>query len=188
MKAINNFENVQATTGEFNKPTAGGYCIEILAVKDVPMNEQTGKGDYLKIDYDICHGEFAGYYTKQNEKFGGDWFANFIRSYKESAAGMFKHFINCVEESNAGYKWAWDEKSLVHKYVGVVLGEEEYQKRDGSVGRPPRNLHKMRRHSLLQILFRLTIWMICPLIDFKAVFSGFAVWGYKYISPYHKSP
>lgn len=134
MKAINNFENVQATTGEFNKPTAGGYCIEILAVKDVPMDAQTGKGDYLKIDYDICHGDFAGYYTKQNERFGGDWFANFIRSYKETAAGMFKHFINCVEESNTGYKWAWDEKSLVHKFVGVVLGEEEYQKRDGTVG------------------------------------------------------
>ena len=100
----------------------------------MPMNEQTGKGDYLKIDYDICHGEFSGYYTKQNEKFGGDWFANFIRSYKETAAGMFKHFINCVEESNVGYKWAWDEKSLVHKFVGVVLGEEEYQKRDGTVG------------------------------------------------------
>jgi hypothetical protein len=47
---------------------------------------------------------------------------------------MFKHFINCVEESNAGYKWAWDEKSLVHKFVGVVLGEEEYQKKDGSIG------------------------------------------------------
>lgn len=134
MRAINNFENVQATTGEFPKPTAGGYCIEILAVKDVPMNAQTGKGDYLKIDYDICRGEFAGYYTKQNEKFGGDWFANFIRSYKETAAGMFKHFINCVEESNTGYKWAWDEKSLVHKFVGVVLGEEEYRKNNGEIG------------------------------------------------------
>lgn len=134
MRAINNFENVQATTGEFRRPTAGGYCIEILNVEDVPLNEQTGKGDYLRIDYDICHGEFAGYYTKQNERFGGDWFANFIRSYKESAAGMFKHFINCVEESNAGYKWAWDEKSLVNKYVGVVLGEEEYQKKDGTIG------------------------------------------------------
>lgn len=134
MRAINNFENVQATNGEFSKPTAGGYCIEILAVKDVPMNEQTGKGDYLKIDYDICHGEFAGYYAKQNERFGGEWFANFVRSYKETAAGMFKHFVNCVEESNPGYKWSWDEKSLVHKYVGVVLGEEEYQKKDGSVG------------------------------------------------------
>ena len=134
MRAINNFENVQASTGEFNEPTAGGYCIEILAVKDVPMNAQTGKGDYLKIEYDICQGEFAGYYTKQQERFGGDWFASFIRSYKESAAGMFKHFVNCVEGSNAGYKWAWDEKSLVHNYVGVVLGEEEYEKKDGSVG------------------------------------------------------
>ena len=47
---------------------------------------------------------------------------------------MFKHFINCVEESNPGYKWAWDEKSLVHKFVGVVLGEEEYRKTNGDVG------------------------------------------------------
>lgn len=134
MRAINNFENVQASTGEFNKPTAGGYIVEILSVKDVPMNEQTGKGNYLKIDYDICRGEFAGYYAEQNKKFGGDWFANFIRSYKEAAAGMFKHFINCIEESNVGYHWNWDEKSLVNKYVGVVLGEEEYPKKDGSVG------------------------------------------------------
>lgn len=134
MRKINDFENVQASTGEFNKPTAGGYCIEILGVTDIPLDATTGRGDYLKINYDICKGEFAGYYTKQNERFGGDWFANFIRSYKESAAGMFKHFINCVEESNAGYKWAWDEKSLVHKYVGVILGEEEYFKKDGTVG------------------------------------------------------
>ena len=134
MRAINNFENVQATTGEFNKPTAGGYCVEILVAKDVPMNAQTGKGDYLKIDYDICHGEFAGYYTKQNERFGGDWRANFIRSYKESALGMFKHFTNCVEESNAGYKWDWNEKGLEHKYLGVVLGEEEYRKNNGEIG------------------------------------------------------
>lgn len=134
MKPINNFANVQATTGEFNRPSAGGYCVEILEVKDFPMNAQTGKGDYLKIDYDICHGEFAGYYTKQNERFGGTWFANFIRSYKESAVGMFKHFINCVEESNKGYKWNWEENSLVGKYVGVVIGEEEYLKSDGTVG------------------------------------------------------
>lgn len=134
MKKIENFEEVKATSGTFSRPTAGGYCVEILAVKDVPVDPNTGKGDYLKIDYDICKGEFAGYYTKQNEKFGGDWFANFIRSYKEKAAGMFKHFINCVEESNTGYTWNWDEKSLVGKYVGVVLGEEEYRKSNGEIG------------------------------------------------------
>ena len=134
MRKINDFENVQPSTGDFSKPTAGGYCIEILDVTDIPLDATTGKGDYLRINYDICKGDFAGYYTKQNERFGGDWFASFIRSYKESAAGMFKHFINCVEESNAGYKWAWYEKSLVHKYVGVVLGEEEYRKNNGEIG------------------------------------------------------
>ena len=134
MRAINNFENVQASTGEFSRPTAGGYCVEILAVKDVPMDANTGKGDYLKIEYDICYGDFAGYYSKQHERFGGDWFASFIKSYKEKALGMFKHFTNCVEESNAGYKWNWDEKSLVHKYIGVTLQEEEYRKNDGCIG------------------------------------------------------
>ena len=39
-----------------------------------------------------------------------------------------------MEESNAGFKWAWDENSLVHKFVGVVLGEEEYRKKDGAIG------------------------------------------------------
>ena len=134
MRPINNFENVQASSGEFSKPSAGGYCVEILAVKDVPMDNNTGKGDYLVIDYDICHGDFKGYYAKQNERFGGEWFANFIRSYKDSAAGMFKHFVNCVEGSNVGFKWNWDEKALVGKFVGVVLGEEEYRKKDGTIG------------------------------------------------------
>jgi hypothetical protein len=39
---------------------------------------------------------------------------------------MFKHFTNCIEESNAGYMWAWDEKSLQGKYIGLVIGYEEY--------------------------------------------------------------
>lgn len=134
MKAINNFENVQAVSGEFSKPTAGGYIISILTVEDVPLNSQTGKGDYLKIYYDIADGEFENYYTDISIRFGGGYYTSFIRSYKEKAIGMFKHFINCLEESNAGYKWNWDEKSLEGRYVGAVLGEEQYRKKDGSLG------------------------------------------------------
>ncbi len=134
MKAINNYESVQANGGEYAKPKAGGYVVKILDVNDIPLDTTTGKGDYLKIDYDICEGEFAGYYKELNKKFGGDWFANFIRSYKEKALGMFKHFMNCVEESNAGFSWDWNEKELIGKKVGVVLQEEEYRKNDGSVG------------------------------------------------------
>jgi hypothetical protein len=134
MKPINNYENVQATTGEFNKLPAGGYICRITLADDVPVDTNTGKGDYLKIEFDVASGEYKGYFEKQYERFSSFWGGSFIRSYKEKALGMFKHFTNCIEESNAGYMWAWDEKSLVGKFIGLVLGEEEYEKSDGSVG------------------------------------------------------
>ena len=135
MRVIENYENIQASSGEFARPGNGGYILEIVNVTDVPYNAQTGKGDYLRIDYDIAEGEFKGYYTKQNERFGGGkWFANVIKSYKEKALGMFKHFTNCVEESNPGFKWNWQEQKLVGLRFGATLQEEEYEKNDGSVG------------------------------------------------------
>lgn len=135
MKPINNFETVQASTGEFNRPKAGGYICVVTLADDCPLNQNTGKGDYLKIEYDISDGEFKNYYTEQYERFGGNfWSASFIRSYKETALGMFKHFINCIEESNIGYKWNWDEKTLQGKFIGLVIGEEEYWKNDGTIG------------------------------------------------------
>ena len=134
MRAIQNFESVQPSTGEFAKPGPGGYILEIVSVEDVPFNPQTGKGDYLKICYDIADGDFRGFYLEQAEHFNGAWYANFIRSYKDKALGMFKHFINCVTESNPGFRWAWQEQALVRRRFGAVLQEEEYEKKDGSVG------------------------------------------------------
>ena len=133
MRVIENYENIQASSGEFARPGNGGYILEIVAVEDVPMNPQTGKGDYLRIDYDIAVGDFKGYYTAQNERFGGKWFANVIKSYKEKALGMFKHFINCVEESNPGFKWNWQEDKLIGCRFGATLQEEEYLNNEGEV-------------------------------------------------------
>ena len=132
MKPINNYENLQASTGEFARPSAGGYICKIVDVEDVPMNEQ-GKGDYLRIEYDIADGDFKGYYKEQFDRWGGNWNASFIRSYKEKALGMLKHFTNCIEHSNAGYVWDWNEKGLVGKVVGLVLGEEEYKNSAGEI-------------------------------------------------------
>ena len=132
MKPINNYENVQASSGEFARPTAGGYICKVMDVEDVPMNEQ-GKGDYLRIEYDIADGEFKGYYKEQFDRWGGNWNASFIRSYKEKAVGMLKHFTNCIEASNAGYVWDWNEKGLIGKVVGLVLGEEEYKNSAGEI-------------------------------------------------------
>lgn len=135
MRVIENYENIQASSGEFARPGNGGYVLEIVNVTDVPFDASTGKGDYLRIDYDIAVGDFKGYYTAQNERFGGGWWsANTICSYKEKMLGRFKHFTNCVEESNPGFKWNWREQELVGCRFGATLQEEEYEKNDGSVG------------------------------------------------------
>ena len=133
MKQINNFENVQATTGEFAKLSTGGYICRITLADDIPFDASTNKGDYLKIEYDIAVGEFKDYYKEQYEKFGNFWGGTFFRSYKEKALGMFKHFIECVEKSNAGFVWTWDEKTLMGKVVGLVLAEEEYENSNGEI-------------------------------------------------------
>lgn len=133
MQPIQNYDSIQASGGGFERPGAGGYICRIVNVIDVPMDRSTGKGDYLKIEYDIHEGNFKDYYTDVYQKFG-KWWASFIRSYKEKALGMFKHFTDCVEKSNAGYKWNFDESTLKGKLIGLVIGEEEYIKNTGEVG------------------------------------------------------
>lgn len=133
MKAINDFANVKASTGEWESPKVGGYICVITEVEDVQLDANTGKGDYLKIEYDIDEGDFEGYY-KDLFHSKGYWGGRMVKSYKEKALGMFKHFIDCVEQSNKGYKWNWEEKTLINKKFGAVFGEEEYRKNDGSVG------------------------------------------------------
>ena len=133
MKKIENYEEIQAVSGDFEKPKAGGYVCKIVAVEDVPYNAETDKGDYLRIEYDIAEGKLYDYYKLQRERWGTTWKPSFIRSYKEKALGMFKHFTNCVEKSNDGYSWNWDEKSLVGKLIGLVFGEEEYENGNGEL-------------------------------------------------------
>lgn len=131
MKPIKNYDEVRAS-GDFERLPAGGYICYIVDAEDVPMNDQ-GKGDYIKIKYDIAFGDFTNHWSKTEEQ-AGFWGGTFIRSYKEKALGMFKAFTNALEKSNKDYKWDWDEKSLKNKAIGLVLGEEEYRKNDGSVG------------------------------------------------------
>lgn len=132
MKPIGNYENIQASSGDFARPTPGGYVCEIVRAEDVPFREETGKGEYLLIEYDFTEGELLGYHADVYKKFGY-WGGKFVRSYKEKALGMFKHFTNCVEESNEGYTWDWNEQELCGKKIGLVLGEEEYAGNDGAI-------------------------------------------------------
>ena len=127
MQKVNDWDNVQETGGSRRGLPAGGYVCKIVSVKDEPQKQ------YLRIEYDVAQGDYKDY-ALDCEARNGFWPLTTIRSYKDRAIGFFKHFISAVEKSNRNYKWDWNEQTLEGKFVGMVIGEEEYEKRDGKIG------------------------------------------------------
>jgi hypothetical protein len=126
---------------EFKKLVPGGYVAIITGVSDVPEKE------YLKVEYDIAEGEFTNHYQALFEA-RDFWGGRFIRSYKEKAQPMFKGFLTAIKNSNPGFVFKNDENALIGKLVGIVLGEEEYQKNDGT---PSKRLYVHATRSVKQI-------------------------------------
>lgn len=131
MKRINNWENIKENNG-FEKLPVGGYIIKILNVQDVSDKE------YLKVSFDIAEGDHKGFFKKQydeDSRADKKWpnAGSFVRSYKSTAESMFKGFANAIENSNKGFKFDFDEKKLVGKQVGIVVGLEEYVTQNGAV-------------------------------------------------------
>ena len=131
MKRLSGIKDVKEASGEYKRPEAGGYVCTIRDVEDVTDKE------YLSIEYDIAEGEFRDYFKELNDKHGF-WAGKFVKSYKEKALSFFKSFCTAVTESNDkfifdGDKYT-DEKTLIGKRIGLVLGEEDYTKQDGSLG------------------------------------------------------
>lgn len=117
---------------EFARPGAGAYICRIVAVEDNPDKE------YLKVFADFAEGGFKDYGKETEERTGKDWgYIRFIRSYKPKARGFFKGFLTSLEKSNRGFsadKFDGNEQRMKGMWIGLVLGEEEYKKNDGSVG------------------------------------------------------
>lgn len=130
MRDISNWDEIQEQNdGEFGSPKPGGYIARIVHVEDKEDKE------YLQIEWDFEDGEFKGNNQDTYDR-AGFWPIRLIRSYKPKALGFFKGFKTCVEVSNPGY--VFDTKNvqgLVGKLFGVVVGEEEYKKNNGAVGR-----------------------------------------------------
>ena len=125
MKDIN-WENVEELK-EFQPIEPGGYIGRIFTVEDNPDKE------YIMMSIDIAEGKYKDHFAKLAVE-RGYWALKLYRSYKESALRMFKAFKSQVEKSNPGYTFNNDETTLVDKYIGIILQEEEYIKNDGSVG------------------------------------------------------
>lgn len=111
--------NWDAVQDEVRRPAPGGYAAKITHVED---NEEK---EYLKIEWEFAEGEFKGANQETADVFGF-WPMPFFCSYKEKALRFFKGFKTAVEMSNRNFVFRNDPQSLVGKYIGVVLGEEEY--------------------------------------------------------------
>lgn len=130
----NNFDNVQGFTG-FETLEAGGHICRIMKVEETKT--RNGKDMivvYLDTDKMDKQPEFFSKQFKSNTKEDKKWSNNAIcRQLVLDADGFtnrgFKSFIDCVEESNPGFKVQWGDafcECLKGKLVGGVFGREEY--------------------------------------------------------------
>lgn len=122
MKNVN-WDTIQ---DEIRRPVPGGYAAKITRVEDDEDRE------FLKIEWEFVEGEFKGVNRETFTAFGF-WPYAFIRSYKDTALRFFKGFKTAVENSNPGFVFNNDPQSLVGKFIGVVLAEEEYVSKTGEV-------------------------------------------------------
>ena len=114
---------------EYKRLAPGGYVCGIVNVEDVEENE------YLKVSYDVVVGDFKGYF-KQLHEAKQFWGGTFIKSYKETALSFFKGFLTAIEKSNPNFtvnQFNNDLTKLKGKYIGLVLGEEEYVSKENEL-------------------------------------------------------
>ncbi len=113
----------------FNRLVPGGYVVTI-------MNVEEYRDNCLKVSYDIAEGQFKNYYSKQYEQWGGTWRGTSYQAVESRSGDVlasFSNFIYCIEASNRGYTWNWDERTLKGLKVGIVLREEEWINNEGEV-------------------------------------------------------
>lgn len=123
MERIDNWDEIKAT-GDYTYLPGNGY---VMVVRKATAKINQNNKPYIEILCDVAEGDYKGF-AGDNEKA----MRRMNAYYKEKSAGLFKRFIESIEQSNARFKWNWDENALVGKIFGVVLFEEEYLK-DGEL-------------------------------------------------------
>lgn len=136
MEKINDWEKVEAKGMEDFKSLPIGTYECVIKEANVHKNEETGK-ETFRVAVDIASGDYKGYYQKRydsNTNSDKKWDNNATRylAYQGDNVAYFKGFITCVENSNVGYTWNWDEKTLIGKKICGVFQYEEYEKQDGT--------------------------------------------------------
>lgn len=147
MQKFDDYDSVQANTfEEREKVELGGHICKIFEVKIESFKNKEGKEFeqlVLKIDM-VEPDKQAGFYQRRfaedakQDALKAKWKGYFKVSIPQNDSvdtvkSIFKGFTTSVEESNPGYKWDWEENTLVGKLFGGVFGLEEFEAPDGRV-------------------------------------------------------
>lgn len=132
------YDESWAATGESQQLPKGCYVCKIIGVK---QDKYAGHARFL-MQFDIAEGEYKDFYQKQykqakqagrDAKYKGEH-----RQYMDGASvPFFKGLITSVERSNPGFVFQFgvegNEKTLVGKKFGAVMGREQFPAQDGSL-------------------------------------------------------
>lgn len=135
MNQIQGYYEAPAYTGEGMALPAGKYVCVIKGAKEV--TSQKGNKQ-LVLMLDIAEGDYKGYYSDRyardlEKNSNAKWSNGGI--YRQNVEGnslpYFRGLMTCIEKSNPGYTWDWNEKGLAGKKIGVLFGREEFMTDNG---------------------------------------------------------
>ena len=120
---------------------AGAYEAVIKAAR---VEDTAYGGQRLILALDVIAGEHAGHYQKRfdydsaNGNFTPKWKGTFRQSIPTGDGSekdgwtrrSFEGAIWAIEQSNPGYQWNWDEKSLTNLKVGISVRNKEWEYND----------------------------------------------------------
>ena len=139
MRIIPGWEQAASFEDGVERIPAGGHVCRIVTARVETIDNGSEKlsmaleiEDGSPLD-GVCRRMFA---AKSASNPNAKWpcvLGQFLTDRDGQCSPYFKGLIKCVEKSNPGYQWAWDEKSLKGKLIGVIFREEEYIANDGTV-------------------------------------------------------
>lgn len=132
MKAYNGFKAESSSSRE--QLPIGGYVCKIIGAKEVSYDW----GSVLEIGFDVAEGDYRGFFDadyKANQNEDKKWRGVFrLRIPNDDGTEQdgwtkrsFNNAIWAIEESNEGYHWDWNEKSLKDKLIGLIFRNEEWE-------------------------------------------------------------
>ena len=121
-----NWDNTEAAPFGFKRVKPDGYILKVIHAGDI-LTPKTKK-PAIVIYCDIAQGEFKGYYQELTNRLGYMIALDKMQLITEDETNLkyYKRFVQFFEECNQGFKFDFRPPSLVGKFIGGVVGEEEY--------------------------------------------------------------